>query len=333
MITIQKAILHILDFQAAMLLPSDQELSLEDSTLQFLLKHTEKAYMDQGAKNGVFYEDSVFQEQLKKYRQQEVSFTELSRFVVETIFSALSHAEEMQSADVIVSQTLIEDIPWLVIFKCNNHQGFIHQVVQLDSGLKNDIIPHCAIMPSPSQKINEFAFINLEDLSIKFSGPRYTIDGNQIYVFPELLLECSHSVSPKEMLKAVSKTAQKVAEEYGQNDVAAVTAVKSYISENIQESGALDPQEIGKSVFEGHPGMQSAYEEQILAAGIAAPVAIDRESTLKKMKNHKLKTDTGIELSIPLDYFHNTEYVEFTNNPDGTLSITLKHILNLSNRI
>ena len=54
--------------------------------------------------------------------------------------------------------------------------------------------------------------------------------------------------------------------------------------------------------------------------------------TLKKVCRHKLKTDTGIELTIPTDYFDNTEYVEFNNNEDGTLSITLKHISNIVNR-
>ena len=53
---------------------------------------------------------------------------------------------------------------------------------------------------------------------------------------------------------------------------------------------------------------------------------------MKKMCKHKLKTDTGIELTIPTDYMDNIEYVEFNNNDDGTLSITLKHISNIVSR-
>ena len=59
---------------------------------------------------------------------------------------------------------------------------------------------------------------------------------------------------------------------------------------------------------------------------------MDKEATLKKVGRHKLKTDTGIELTIPTDYFDNTEYVEFNNDGNGTLSITLKHISNIVNR-
>ena len=78
--------------------------------------------------------------------------------------------------------------------------------------------------------------------------------------------------------------------------------------------------------------MQADFDAAIQEAGFTEPVKMDQEATLKKLCKHKLKTDTGIELTIPTDYFDNTEYVEFNNNEDGTLSITLKHISNITNR-
>jgi Nucleoid-associated protein len=332
LIIINKAILHILDFNSGVMLPSEQELTVEDSTQTFLLKHIEKSASDQSAKNGVFYEDSSFKGKLQLYIDGDLSFIAFSRYIVESLYTAISHAEEMDSADIIVCDTMIEEQRNVIIFKCNNHQAFIHQVVQTDEGVKNDIVNHCAIMPNPSQKINEFAFIELPEQRIKFVAPKYTIDGNNICVFPEILLECNHTLSPNELIKTVGKVAKKVAAEYGQSDVVAATAVKSYISDNMQESAQLDPKEVGRRIFEENPAMQAEYSKQIEAAGLSEPMEMDREFTLKKMKNHKLKTDTGIELTIPLDYFNNTDYVEFNNNEDGTMSITLKHIANLSNR-
>lgn len=78
--------------------------------------------------------------------------------------------------------------------------------------------------------------------------------------------------------------------------------------------------------------MQQELDTAIRDAGITEPVQMDPEATLKKVSRHKLKTDTGIELTIPTDYFDNTEFIEFNNNEDGTLSITLKHISNIVNR-
>ena len=50
------------------------------------------------------------------------------------------------------------------------------------------------------------------------------------------------------------------------------------------------------------------------------------------MMRHKLKTDTGIELVIPTDYFDNTDFVEFAKSADGSISITLKQIQNIDDR-
>ena len=58
MIVIDKAILHILDFNSGMTVFSDEELTVENSIETFLLKHIEKSMNSQDAKEGKFYEDS-----------------------------------------------------------------------------------------------------------------------------------------------------------------------------------------------------------------------------------------------------------------------------------
>lgn len=50
------------------------------------------------------------------------------------------------------------------------------------------------------------------------------------------------------------------------------------------------------------------------------------------MKNQKIRTDTGIELSFPTAYFENPDKIEFINNPDGTISIEIKHVGKITNR-
>ncbi|WP_405352536.1 hypothetical protein [Ruminococcus sp.] len=49
-------------------------------------------------------------------------------------------------------------------------------------------------------------------------------------------------------------------------------------------------------------------------------------------KSQKIKTDTGIEITVPVEYFEDDRYIEFINNNDGTISIALKNIGKLINR-
>jgi hypothetical protein len=100
----------------------------------------------------------------------------------------------------------------------------------------------------------------------------------------------------------------------------------------MQNTDELDMQAIGKEVFKDNPSMLADFKESIQEQGFEKPVKMNQESTLKKMCKHKLKTDTGIELTIPTDYMDDIEYVEFNNNENGTLSITLKHISNIVSR-
>jgi len=332
MIIIDKAILHILDFNSGMTVYSDEELTVQDSIETFLYKHIEKSWGSQDAKPGTFYEDSAFQEKLNAYLSGEMSFVPFSKEITHTLEEAFTHAEEMASADVIVADVRIDDRRQIVVFKSNSHIGYTHQVNQTENGIKNEIINHYSIMPNLTQKMEEFAFVDTESKGISVCAKKYTIDGNSIQVFPEILLECSLTPSPKEAIKNLSKTAAKVAEAYGQDKVATEAAVKSYVAENMQETDKLDLVEAGKEIFKDNPSMQSDFDTAIKDAGFTEPVKMNQEATLKKMCKHKLKTDTGIELTIPTDYFDNTEYVEFNNNDDGTLSITLKHISNIVNR-
>ena len=50
------------------------------------------------------------------------------------------------------------------------------------------------------------------------------------------------------------------------------------------------------------------------------------------MRNHKSRTDTGIEISFPAEMLKNSEYVQFVNEPNGLISIELKGITSIENR-
>ena len=52
----------------------------------------------------------------------------------------------------------------------------------------------------------------------------------------------------------------------------------------------------------------------------------------KAGRSHKIKTDTGIEITFPSEYIENTDFIQFINNPDGTLSIELKNIGKIVNK-
>lgn len=335
MVVIEKAVLHILDLANGSTVYSDALLEVKDSVDTYLTKHIEKSWASVSKKPGRFYEDSAFQKHLDAYLAGEVDFLAFSKTVAQSLEHALSHAEEMTSVDVIFADVRIDDVRQIVLLKSDSHIGYTHQVVQDDEGTHNEIVNQATIMPSLTQRIDEFAFVDAGDKSIRVSSKKYTIDGEKIQILPEIVLECSLSPSTSDAVKALQKTAAKVAEDYGQDEVAIAAAAKNYLAGRMESADdAIDLTAAAPELFHGNPAMQEDFKEAVEDAGFTEPVPMDmsKEAMLKKVSRHRLKTDTGIELNIPTDYFDNTEYVEFNTSEDGTMSITLKHISNIINK-
>ena len=333
MVIIEKAVLHILDFAGGEPVLSGRELELDQGTREFLTRHIEKTIGSQDAKTGRFYDNSEFSMHLKSYRDGEIDFVEFSRQVAAMMFLALSRCENIDGADLFLCLIRVEDVPQLALLKCTNSHGYVHQVNVAENGaVSTEIMNSSGLLPSLSQRMEEFAYINLKTGDVLIKAKKYALDGNNVLVLPELLLECAQAPSPKETIKEISKAARKVAEAYCLDQVETAAAVKNYITENLPEDGSLDPQEIGEAVFKDNPSMQADYRQEMENAGFGEPVKVDREATLKKMRRHRLSTDTGIELVIPTEFFENTEFVEFYRDEDGYMSITLKNIQNIINK-
>lgn len=331
MIVIHHAILHILDFNSGVTVFSDQELDIDGSVETFLLKHIEKSFQDANLKTGIFYENSNWKRQLSSYLNSEVSFIEFSKTLSNQCYAVICGSEKLDSSDLLFLDLTIDGDRKIAFFKCNNRTGFVHQICQDESGIKNEIIHHYAILPAVSQKIDECAFIASNTLEIQFTDKKYTIDGQSGFLLADFLLECEYQPSQKESLKLVDTIAKKVAEDNNLDSIAAAVKTKNYLVEHI-ESDYLNPEDLSKGVFPAAPHLQQQYMEEMKTAGLPAQVKVEKELALRRGKFHRIKTDTGIEITIPIEYFENPDYIEFINHPNGTVSINLKNIAKLMNR-
>ena len=49
-------------------------------------------------------------------------------------------------------------------------------------------------------------------------------------------------------------------------------------------------------------------------------------------RSHRIRTDTGIEITFPSEYSMNPNFIEFVTQSDGSMSIELKNIGHIENR-
>lgn len=330
MVTIQKAALHILDAVGGGTALGSNTLDLSLGAAEFLEKHLEKC-RESDRKPGVFYEDSDFLHAFRTLKE-DGDFVAFSRFVGDKLLSAIAKTEEQKSESLFILKAGVEGRDVLAIFFTANLTSFLPEVARAEDGLRTSISRSGALLPDPARRMEEFALVDWETETVEVKSKRYTLDGNAIYLLPELVLECNLSPSPQATVKKAQQAAKKVARSYGEDAIETAAAVKSFIAEALEEGEMIDPLEAGREVFKANPSMQAEFQKEMEKAGMTEPVRVEQPAMLKKMKSHKLKTDTGIELVIPTDYFDNTEFVEFVKSGDGSISITLKRIQNIDDR-
>lgn len=330
---INNAILHILDYKSDICVFSQQLLDCSNTaTVEYIEKHLEKLHKDSGCKSGEFLQESQFANYLTQYKSNAISFIDFSNWIGNILHQKISLADKQESTDLLIVDYIYEDTPYFAVLILINKSAYTHQVYSDENGIYNEIALHYAILPGTTQKADSFAIINFNTKEISFIDKSKIIDGKRCYVIQQNLLECTSNVSTKEAVKIVKEIATQVAEEYGANPTITVSKAKSYIVENSETADSFSTTQLAEAVFSDAPFMKEAFEKKAEEKKIPKDIKIEHQTAIKTSSSHKITTDTGIEITIPVEYFENEKYIEFINNPNGTISIQLKNIGKITNK-
>lgn len=171
----------------------------------------------------------------------------------------------------------------------------------------------------------------METLSVLFCDKPRSIAGEERMLIPEGLLQCSVEASSKEVIETVARIVEEVADEFGANAAVALSKAKAYVSEKADEEEFLAPWEVGAEVFEDEP-LQRRFEEAVAEENLPDRVPVEKKVAQRVAKNHKIRTDTGIEITFPSEFAHNSDFIEFVSTPNGLIQIELKNIGSIENR-
>lgn len=322
-IRINNAILHILDSTATLPVYSSESLHLDDEKVHdFIGKHVERIFEDQGVKLGKFVASSQIKELIKNIKED---FIDSSVSIAEILYELMQKYPEIPCGDLLISLVNSENQNYLAIIKFNYKEGYTHYVDYGDSGTLNKIVVNKVMFPSETQRNIEAALINLEDLSLRIFEREYDIEGGKILYFSKMFLECTTDLSIKESIKVIREVAKDITKRYYDDDFNKVSAIKEAIYDNL-DSGSIEVENVANAIFRNSPDIKKEYIERVEDAGVNKVVDLEGKKPEKKLTVHKIKMDNGIQLDIPVDIYRDKNIIEFMNNPDGTISIMIKNI-------
>lgn len=350
---INHAILHVFDFNSCVNVFSEEELDLSSRQVKnYVATHVRRALSNIDNMRGEFSDDSLFAGKMRAYRDGALDFVDLSGEIARFLCGELEHQDKPSSADVLVvdfeedagveggaaGDELIEGAydgrarRYFALLVLESKQAYMHEVGRgQDGALRCAITRHYAILPNPSQKVASYAVVDLRSLSVVFCDKPRSISGEERLVIPEGLLSCSMGASDKAVIETVTRIVENVAEEYGANAAVALSRAKARVNEAADEGEYLAPWDMAADVFDDEP-LQRRFEEAVAEERLPERIPVEKKVAQRVAKNHKIRTDTGIEITFPSEYSDSPEFIEFVNAPNGMIRIELKNIGSIENR-
>lgn len=328
----RKAILHILNFPAGESVLSQVELDFTQEAVDaFLEKHLEKIKANPAQKKGHFLPESPVLESLKAYKEGQNDFVSLSFLLAQRVGEVLSLGTQEAPLDFLAVEYQ-EEQKFLALLLLPHRKIYAHQTLSEGGQIKNEIICFEGALSGTLQQAASFAIISLEDFSLCYFDKKRIIEGEGIFALPQRILCCEGAMSSKEAVKWVQKVTAKVAEENGLNTTIAIAKAKNCLLHCGQEQKDLSAQDLGRAVFGDQKGLQADFTQRLAQKEVPPQVKMEPDFAQKSGQNHKIKTDTGIEITFPAAYVEEEKYIHFVHHADGTMSIELKNIGKITNR-
>ena len=322
-IYVKKAIIHQFSPADTELLLADKFLNITPKIEEYLRKKIERVYSDD-AKTGVFDSENVFLAQLSD------DLLETSVTVAKLWQEEFSVSENQKTNDLIFVQFDKEGVEHFAFLRIALRETLTHLGGEVDNPIKltqNNL-------PGFGTGADEALVINLKSRKYHLIEKRSKYNGAFLNYMSDNLLQVNPTISAKKSIKALEKTAQKVAESFNKDDFQFQSKVKSSIFKNLEENDELSPEKLADDLFDSNLTARLTFIDQVKEA-IPEPVKfdeIDSSRQKKKFENQKLSLSNGIELIVPNNIYQDAESVEFIQNDNGTYSILIKNIEDIQNK-
>ena len=344
-IVIRKAILHILDTNRGECILSNTLLDPGPDLHDFIRNHIYKIVSSDDTKNCEFNpEASPIYSILETWDESdEASFIETSQAIANKLYIAMGEGLDIPAADLLFVTFQAEGTIYLALLKMNYKESYTHEITASDSEdtnlnsndsnipvINTGIVKSRALLPSATSRIPEAVIINLSDYHIKLLEKRYEINGEKAYYLSENFLICHTNIPPKKKLNILTRGINNISNKYDGADLKTKMDTKSALQKEYVDRKSFDVEEIGNKLFGKSPEKKSEFDEKMEQYDLQYDnFTVTNENTVKKLEKQVMVTDSGIEISIPMETYNKLANFEVQTDVTGKSTIIIRNIDNL----
>lgn len=300
----------------------------EELTHGLLSNYLEKIIDSNQTKWASFQEDSETEKLLEELNNDPAAFIDITQVLAGHIQKTLNkYMEYLPSCDIAFILFEMENVMYLGMVKLNHKNIYIRKTEKTPGGELNLIRNSNDLYIQPRSSIEEGIVIHLPYMEIALLDKEYKVDGEKQGFFADLAFQLDKGMSEKEKLKAFNQINKRLQEKFIGEDLEQKAQIKRAISDTLVETGLLDVSVALDKAFDETEEIKTIYKEAMGKARLdKEKIQIDNNASRRKFDIQKITTSSGIEISIPVEYFEDPSKLEIISNSDGTITFILKNI-------
>ncbi|AMB99597.1 hypothetical protein AWM75_06205 [Aerococcus urinaehominis] len=329
---IKQAILHIYDPDSQASVLSQHSLALDKPvTKEYIEAMVDKVIATSKQKSGQLG-PSARQAQLDQV--QADNFISQSQELSQDLMDIFKANPDIPPADLLWLRLAIDGYEFVGCIKLNHSSSMTHHIDYQDEALATSLLNHQAILPSKTQAIDE-GFLYCQSTGEYFLVEKKHLlvsQGERGYYLSQTFMAIQEPpASMQEDLQVLKRAITKTADQYADPAYQDLAQAKQVLMSHLEDTEEVVQADFARALYPDNPGKQATYLDQATTLGLGEATAIKEEYLTARMHKQKLRLSNGIELSIPLDIYQDPQFVEFKNNPDGTVQVVLKNIESIKN--
>ncbi|MEG0823680.1 MAG: nucleoid-associated protein [Erysipelotrichaceae bacterium] len=332
MVEIIKQALHLLDCEANSLITSEVEMTNDEVVERMLLSKLQKIFNSSNIKRGSFSNDHILAIDLLKYETSDLNFIDLSISFAKVLFDTKMKHGDYRNADFIFTEVLLDGERYYLGIENSYQDSYVHHA-SIEAGDTMNQIVHQSSLSANLLKQDRVMMINAYSKELSIIENPVEIDAQSCNFLCQCVFQISFPPSYDESVQTIQKISDNLIEKYNLDETELKPKVKQVIKDCVESNDAeIVVDHVANTLFPTNTTIKEDFVYQMNEKGIDKPIQAINAKITSKESVQKFRTDSGIEISIPVDTLYDKEKVEIIHQADGMISIKLKQITKLKTK-
>lgn len=333
-VSINEAVIHVLDNNSDEVVFDEIGLVLTDETYEYILRHVKKCLKDEELKYAVFNsERNTIKELGEEYLSGKTGLIPVSKELASQLFAIMKSKANVPSCDLLVVSIATEYGPMLSILKMDYVKNYTHSIDVVEDKVGINIIPQFVGLPSSGQRIQKCAFLKPAsddkfDLMVIDKQPKKEDEDYGSNYFVGNYLNCTIISNERDLTKSFVKAAEKWTQTNLKDNADEAEKIRSSIKRKLKEDDTINVEQFSQEIFNGNEEASQNFSQFVKEQGVQEKVDVDKQWVETKLNRIRLKIDKDIDIYINTEAYNDSSRFEITRNGDGTINMVIKHVRN-----